>query len=117
MEQTASLEQFREKLQTWKQELSSTKQEIRHFEQHLEQLSTKKLPKDLLAQVEHFQNLFICQKEVIDRLRHDLPDSGNKVETIFHNLRWEGLDERMHTFRKIYIEIKQDFHQFDSDWM
>ena len=59
MESTISIEQFREELQSWKHELSSIKEEIRYFEQHLEQLSTKRLPKDLLAEVEHFQNLFI----------------------------------------------------------
>jgi len=128
MESTVSIEQFREELQSWKQELSSDKEELRHFERHLENMSTKKLPKDLLAQVEHFQNLFICQKEVIDKLRHDLPDSGHKVENIFQSLRSERilegrersiqeLEDRMNTFRKIYIEIKQDFHQFDTEWM
>jgi len=128
MESTISIEQFREELRSWKAELSSIKEEIRDFEKHLEQLSTKRLPKDLLAEVEHFQNLFICQKEVIDKLRHDLPDSRNKVESIFHSLRqmneesnWEssteGLEGRMDTFRRIYIEIKQDFHRFEADWM
>ena len=128
MESTISIEQFREELQSWKHELSSIKDEIRYFERHLEDLSRKNLPKDLLAEVEHFQNQFICQKEVIDQLRHDLPDSRNKVENIFRQLRayneeenWEfakeGLDDRMHTFRKIYIEVKQDFHRFEADWM
>ena len=128
MESTISIEQFREELQSWKHELSSIKEEIRYFEQHLEQLATKRLPKELLAEVEHFQNLFICQKEVIDKLRHDLPDSRNKVENNFHELRqmneetnWEssteGLEGRMDIFRRIYIEIKQDFHRFEADWM
>jgi chromosome segregation ATPase len=127
MESTISIEQFKEELQSWKNELSSIKEEIRSFEQHLEQLASKRLPKELLAEVEHFQNLFICQKEVIDKLRHDLPDSRNKVENIFHELRqmneesnWEaaeGLEGRMDTFRRIYIEIKQDFHRFEADWM
>jgi hypothetical protein len=128
MESTISIEQFREELQSWKHELSSIKEEVRYFEKHLEQLATKHLPKELLAEVEHFQNLFICQKEVIDKLRHDLPDSQHKQENIFHSLRqtnedsnWEssneGLDGRMDTFRRIYIEIKQDFHRFESEWM
>jgi len=127
MESTISIEQFREELQSWKSELSSIKEEIRYFERHLEQLTSKRLPKELLAEVEHFQNLFICQKEVIDKLRHDLPDSRNKVENIFHELRqmneasnWEsseGLESRMDTFRRIYIEIKQDFHRFEAEWM
>ncbi|HEY4205622.1 MAG TPA: hypothetical protein VGM31_02375 [Puia sp.] len=127
MESTISIEQFREELQSWKHELSSIKDEIRYFEQHLEQLSSKRLPKELLAEVEHFQNQFICQKEVIDKLRHDLPDSRHKQDNIFHELRqmneesnWEatgGLEGRMNIFRRIYIEIKQDFHRFESEWM
>jgi len=128
MESTISIEQFREELQSWKHELSSIKEEIRYFEQHLEQLTTKRLPKELLAEVEHFQNQFICQKEVIDKLRHDLPDTRSKVDDVFHHLRqmneesnWEsrteGLEGRMDTFRKIYIEIKQDFHRFEAEWM
>src|SRR5580765_5273737 len=120
MESTVSIDQFQEELQSWKHELSSIKQEIRHFEKHLESMAAKNLPKELLAQVEHFQNSFICQKEVIDTLRHDLPDSRHKVEDIFNNIhiakkqqddseKQEALAERMETFRRIYNEVKSDF--------
>jgi len=120
MDSTTSIEQFQEELQTWKRELSSIKQEIRHFENHLEEMAKEKLPRTMLAEVEHFQNTFICQKEVIDKLRHDLPDSRHKVENIFNILRavnddaQHALAERMETFRRIYGEIKQEFRQFRS---
>ena len=128
MESTVSIDQFQEELQAWKHELSSVKQEIRHFEHRLEHMSTKNLPKELLAQIEHFQNSFICQKEVLDKLRHDLPDSRHKVEHIFkgllsHREEENGLDvhgilgDRMDTFRRIYEEVKVDFKRFESDWM
>jgi hypothetical protein len=127
MESTVSIDQFQEELQSWKHELSSIKQEIRHFEHHLESMSSKNLPKDLLAQVEHFQNSFICQKEVIDKLRHDLPDSRHKVENIFNNrhdrsgengLRAHDLlRDRMDMFRRIYDEVKEHFTRFETDWM
>jgi hypothetical protein len=122
MESTASIEQFHEELQSWKHELSSIKQEIRHFERLLEQMPAHKLPKNLLAQVEHFQNSFICQKEVLDKLRHDLPDSRHKVENIFNSFRLEqekndALNERMHMFRRIYHEVKSDFDRFQTEWM
>jgi hypothetical protein len=125
MESTASIEQFHEELQSWKHELSSTKQEIRHFEHLLEKMPAHKLPKNLLAQVEHFQNSFICHKEVIDKLRHDLPDTRSKVENIFNSFRIEqdgmdpnhSLNERMDIFRRIYGEVKIDFERFQSQWM
>jgi hypothetical protein len=128
MESTVSIDQFQEELQAWKHELSSFKHEIRHFEHHLETMSSKNLPKDLLAQVEHFQNSFICQKEVIDKLRHDLPDSRHKVENIFNNVKSNHTDEmglgrhgllrdRMYIFRRIYNEVKEDFNKFESEWV
>jgi hypothetical protein len=128
MESTVSIDQFQEELQTWKHELSSFKHEIRLFEHRLESMSTKNLPKDLLAQIEHFQNSFICQKEVIDKLRHDLPDSRHKVENIFKHLYPfhegdKGLDaqgmlgERMDIFRRIYNEVREDFRKFEADFM
>jgi archaellum component FlaC len=121
MESTASIEEFHEELQSWKHELSSIKQEISHFEHLLEQMPAHKLPKNLLAQVEHFQNNFICQKEVLDKLRHDLPDSRHKVENIFNSFRIEqknhALDERMQMFRRIYDDVKNDFSRFQSEWM
>src|ERR1700749_2756111 len=125
MESTVSIDQFQGELQAWKHELSAFKHEIRHFEHQLEHMSTKALPRDLLAQVEHFQNSFICQKEVIDKLRHDLPDSRHKVENIFRGLNLlrigdEGLDahamlhERMNMFRRIYEEVKEEFRRFEA---
>lgn len=127
MESTVSIDQFQEELQSWKHELSSIKQEIRHFEHHLESMAAKNLPKDLLAQVEHFQNSFICQKEVIDKLRHDLPDSRHKVENIYnsrHDMSSQDglrahdlLSDRMDMFRRIYDEVRDHFKRFEAEWM
>jgi len=126
MESSVSIDQFHEELQSWKHELSSFKQEIRHFEHNLERMSSKSLPRELLAQVEHFQNSFICQKEVIDRLRHELPDSRHKVEHIFRSLNaiserdgmrnHDVLRDKMDMFRRIYDEVREDFRRFETEW-
>jgi hypothetical protein len=124
MEQsTVSIEQFQDELQSWKRELSSTKEEIKSFEQELADVACRNHDRDTLAHVEHFQNNFIRQKEVIDELRHDLPDSRFKVENIF-NSRYESpdqehdmhasLNDRMETFRKLYNELRDDFQRFES---
>jgi hypothetical protein len=127
MESTVSIDQFHEVLQSWKHELTSFKHEIRHFERHLENLSAKNLPRELLAQVEHFQNSFICQKEVIDKLRHDLPDSRRNVESIYKSKFQRDneneadahalLEDRMDIFRRIYGEVKDEFKKFEEDWV
>ncbi|HEY0679530.1 MAG TPA: hypothetical protein VGD17_14700 [Chitinophagaceae bacterium] len=126
MEQsTVSIEQFQDELQAWKRELSSSKEEIKSFEQELADLASRNHNREVLAHVEHFQNNFIRQKEVIDELRHDLPDSRNKVENIF-NSRMQATDEqdvhahlndRMETFRKLYTELKNNFQRFETEYM
>lgn len=125
MEQsTVSIEQFQDELQSWKRELSSSKEEIKSFEKELADLACRKHDREVLAHVEHFQNNFIRHKEVIDELRHDLPDSRNKVENIY-NSRFQSIDhdhdvhahlnDRMETFRKLYHELKDEFQRFETE--
>ena len=122
MESTASIEQFQVELQSWKRELSSTKEEIKSFEKELAGLASHSHNRDIFPYIEHFQNNFIRQKEVIDELRHDLPDSSRRMESLFlstydgteHDIH-AGLCDRMDTFRKLYFELREKFQQFEAD--
>jgi len=122
MESTASIEQFQVELQSWKRELSSTKEEIKSFERELAGLASHSHNRDIFPHIEHFQNNFIRQKEVIDELRHDLPDSPRRLESVFfstsdgseHDLHADLMD-RMDMFRKLYSELREKFQQFESD--
>ncbi|MES1225014.1 MAG: hypothetical protein ABUT20_56530, partial [Bacteroidota bacterium] len=57
----------------------------------------------------------------IDTLRHDLPDSRQRVENIFNVLRTvkndsqHALSERMEMFRRIFNDIKNEFTHFVSN--
>ena len=122
MESTASIEQFQVELQSWKRELSSSKEEIKSFEKELAGLATHSHNRDIFPHIEHFQNNFIRQKEVIDELRHDLPDSTRRMESIFystsngteHDVHAE-LSDRMDMFRKLYQELREKFQRFEAD--
>jgi len=122
MESTASIEKFQEELRSWKRELSSTKEEIKSFEKELAGLAAHSHNRDIFPHIEHFQNNFIRQKEVIDELRHDLPDSPRRMESIF-NSTFNGTDhdvhaqlcDRMDTFRKLYEELREKFQHFETD--
>ena len=121
MESTASIEQFQVELQTWKRELSSTKEEIKSFERELAGLASHSHNRDIFPHIEHFQNNFIRQKEVIDELRHDIPDSQRRLESLFssntsgeYDIHTE-LTDRMDMFRKLYHELREKFQQFESD--
>ena len=121
MESTASIEKFQEELRSWKRELSSTKEEIKSFEKELAGLAAHVHNRDIFPHIEHFQNNFIRQKEVIDELRHDLPDSTRRLEYIMNTSSGSEHDvhaqlcDRMDVFRKLYTELREDFQRFESD--
>ena len=122
MESTASIEQFQDELTSWKRELSSSKEEIKSFEKELAGLAAHSHNRDIFPHIEHFQNNFIRQKEVIDELRHDLPDSQRRVEYIYksthngadHDVHAQLLD-RMDTFRRLYQELRDKFQRFETE--
>lgn len=114
--------------QLWTRELIFYKEEIKIFEDHLCAILNRNNKNGVPAQVEHFQNQFILQKEVIDFLKHDLMVSERQLANFVHELSGEGIDtikmdnhgklrERMATFRKIFREIKNEFRRFEMQWM
>ena len=112
----------------WMNELSFCKEEINLFESHLEILVKKNTDVIVRAQIEHFQNQFIREKEVIDELRHKLHISERQLAGFVKELSGLGLEsikmdnhgnlrEDMKTFRKIYSELKKEFRHFEATWM
>ncbi|PSL22609.1 hypothetical protein [Chitinophaga ginsengisoli] len=117
--QTSDLEQ----INSWKDEVNSTRESLRSMRSQLEQLSISKTDDESLAQIEHFQNQFICQEEKADELRHDLKQSARKISDngkplILHDDRpvddFDVLQDRMHTFRKLYNELRDEFKAFSA---
>ena len=114
--------------QLWTRELVFYKEEIKIFEDHLEAILQRNNKNGVPAQVEHFQNQFILQKEVIDFLKHDLIVSEIQLAGFAQGLSGDGIDsikmdnhgrlrERVSTFRKIFKEIKGEFRRFEMQWM
>ena len=111
--------------QLWIIELNFDIELLRIFEQHLEHIVSKIAGKDCLAKIEHLQNQFICQCEVIDELKHDLNISEKQLAAFasqrrtvgFENERLDnhaGLRDRFLTVRKIFDELKAEFRLFES---
>jgi hypothetical protein len=128
MNQTISIRSLHLEYQLWIRELIFFKEEIKIFENHLEMLISRNTGKVVHVRIEHFQNQFILQKEVIDQLRHDLHISERQLASFAHELSAEGIEsikmdnhvrlrDRFNTFRKIFKELKTEFRRFEAAWM
>lgn len=106
-------------LKNWLDTLRFYREEIMVFEHHMEALAQRAHPQEELARLEHFQNQYIRQREVIDELRHDLKQHENRLEEEPRDQPIEtdhscstghaALRDRMLTFEKLYKEVKEEF--------
>ena len=110
----------------WMNELNFCKEEIRIFEKHLEELVARNTDLVSRSQVEHFQNQFIREKEVIDELKHKLNISERQLAGFVRELSGMGLEsikmdnhgklrDEMKTFRAIYQDLTDEFRRFEKD--
>ncbi|NBP06488.1 MAG: hypothetical protein EBV15_09805 [Bacteroidetes bacterium] len=106
----------------WNSALDFACVEISSFENQLQKIAKANTAKQILAQVEHFQNQFIRQKEVIDVLRHDIHEDAMRIsDTVMKNNT--ALEHRMmkvnlelnysmEKFQKIFNELRIEYMRF-----
>lgn len=121
---TLSITQLHLEYQRWINELAFYKEEIKLFENYLVNIVRSNTNSEVAVSVEHFQNQFILQNEVIDYLKHDLKMSEKHLAAFVKELSGLGLEnirmdnhsnlrERMKTFRTIFTELKKEFREFE----
>lgn len=108
----------------WLNALKFYKDEISIFEHRLEDIIRRNTGMEVMAELEHFQNQFIREREVIDELRHDIKQQENVLEkeskdhpvAIEHRYFTDHTDlrDRMQTYEKLYRELKADFYRWLS---
>lgn len=111
----------------WASELSFCKEELKIFQQRLGEVAIKNTGHEVLAQIEHFQNQFIRQNEVIDEYRHEIKQHENHLITeaekhptaIEHRYfpDHKEMRDNMQIFRRLYGELKHEFMNFLVMWM
>lgn len=103
----------------WLNTLAFCKEEISILEHRMEEIARRNTGHEVMAELEHFQNQYIRQREVIDELRHALKQHENALEkeAITHPIALEhrlfddhvGHREEMATFDRLYRELKDEF--------
>ena len=111
----------------WRRELFFWEDELKSFKNRLSELMTRWTDKEVLAQLEHYQNEFILHGGVID----DLLETIEVHETRLAGYSMKGEDvldidlvkkhlefrNKMETQRQIYADLKKEFFRFLTKYM
>ncbi|WP_055436913.1 hypothetical protein [Lacinutrix algicola] len=111
----------------WKSELEFWKDELKSFNNRLSELVTRWTNKDVLAQLEHYQNEFVLHGSVIEELeetieQHEERIAGQSItdqNAIDLQLAKKHIEfrNRIETQRQIYSELKKGFFRFLEKYM
>lgn len=111
----------------WKRELNFCEDELKFLTKRLEETAfLHDEEKDMLREVEHFQNQFIVQKQNVDQFKHDINTKENQLATFakehpvainhIHFMDHAKLRDNMEGFAKNYNNLKQEFRGFVAKW-
>jgi hypothetical protein len=111
----------------WANNAAFYRDELKVMDNRLQEIASKYTSKEVLKQVEHFQNQFIIQKERLDELNHQINLSNDSLNceveknpvAIEHRKVKDHTDARneMQGFEKSYTALKKEFNNFLSEWM
>lgn len=113
--------------EVWKKRMEFYKIELQFFTERLEEIVSRYTDKEVLKGIEHFQNQFILQRDLIDRFTHDIKmheeelvkEVNSNPVAVDHRLLEDHPEERdrYNTFIKLYDELKSEFLDFLRKWM
>ncbi|MBA2614107.1 MAG: hypothetical protein H0U95_19245 [Bacteroidetes bacterium] len=111
----------------WSSNLLFYKDEIKIMENRLAEISSKNTSKEILAQVEHFQNQLIIQRENIGKISHEININNHaitheiekNITAIDHRSMKDHsvIRDNVKSFESIFITLKIELNTFLSKWM
>ncbi|MBP9689801.1 MAG: hypothetical protein KBE91_09340 [Bacteroidia bacterium] len=106
----------------WLNELALSNDELGIFKTNLEKIVLANNQIEVTARIEQFQNQFITHLNELQLLRHDIKAAENEIEkNIAENpvaadhrkLDVDNtLEDRMQQFKKLFLELKNDYTAF-----
>jgi uncharacterized coiled-coil DUF342 family protein len=120
MEITTPTEELHQQLNSWKEEVNEVRAEVKMMRERLEQITLSNASREVMTQVEHFENRLLRQREVADEMHHDIKQCAKKISdtpvTVIHDDRpvddFDTIQHRMEIFQKLYVALKEDFNHF-----
>lgn len=111
----------------WQSELTFWEDELKSFNNRLDELINRWTNREVIVQLEHYQNEFILHGKVIDQLqeaieKHEIRIAGqtqvgqDALDTVMTKKHLE-FRNKMETQRQIYANLKKAFFHFLSKYM
>lgn len=111
----------------WNKELAFYKDEISVLEPHLQELTNKYTLREVIEEIEHFQNQFDLHKENINILQNDINSHEKRLANYAQNNPIDAehdsfgshrmMTKKMETQRSIYHNLKKEYYLFMEKWM
>jgi len=105
----------------WQNKIKFYRDELAELNKQLDDVVMSKPNQELMATIEHFQNQFTVQSEVLDIMRHDFKQHENAIEaeqaqSMTHGPSLaddhKGHEERLSQFEKLFKELREEFGEF-----
>ncbi len=94
----------------WQRELEFYKEELAILTSRLEEVASKNTDKEILSQVEHYQNKFVLLREQLDVLKHDINTRDEEI-TDLSKTRPEHIDEKFTQVNdRLLSRVKEFLH-------
>jgi len=111
----------------WLSKMKFYTDEISVIKNRLGEIASKNTDKEVLAQIEHFQNQMIIQKNNIDEISHAIkmdeealqkeikenPTAVDHRKVVYHAKEKDAVD----SFEKNFNEIRNEFKAFAAKWI
>jgi len=116
-----------EEHKTWLNKLAFYKDDMAIMQNRISEIASKNTAQAVLAQVEHFQNQFIIQKEQMDILHHVIGEHESELEAAV-NKNDVAIDHRhfpdhttqreaMESFETIFTSLRKELIHFLAKYM
>jgi hypothetical protein len=112
---------FHSELLEWKKTIEFYSHQLVAFQNRLTEVAKNNSNRQMLAEVEQFQNKFIVEKESFDILRHDIKAQAKKIVLAapdYDDIKEDFVDEqfiladRFQTAESLFGELKKSFYRF-----
>lgn len=104
----------------WQNKIRFYRDELKQFNGKLSDVVSRGTNVESLTSVEHFQNQFILQNEVLDIMRHEFKQHENDIEALQNaerpavSLSANHINQRekLQHFEKLFHELRNEFGNF-----